>query len=61
MSSKNVLHADNQQASRIISDEYLTGFVDGEGCFYVGFSKRPDLRNTLYALRSKKIFKFFAR
>ena len=44
MPSKNVSHADNQQISRKkISDEYLAGFVDGEGCFYVGFSKRNDL------------------
>ncbi|MDI6602790.1 MAG: LAGLIDADG family homing endonuclease [Patescibacteria group bacterium] len=44
MSSKNASHADNQQTSRKkISDEYLAGFVDGEGCFYVGFSKRSDL------------------
>jgi len=39
------LSADNQQVSNIrsISDEYLTGFVEGEGCFYVGFSRRKDL------------------
>ncbi len=44
MSSKNVSHADNQQASgKKISDEYLTGFTEGEGCFYVGFSRRNDL------------------
>jgi hypothetical protein len=44
MSSKNRLGADNQQATRrIISDEYLAGFTDGEGCFYIGFSKREDL------------------
>jgi len=43
MSSKNVSHTDNQQVSRKISNEYLAGFVDGEGCFYVGFSKRDDL------------------
>ena len=41
MGSKNASSADNQQAT--ISDEYLAGFVDGEGCFYVGFSKRDDL------------------
>jgi len=43
--SKNVQYADNQQVTkgRRISDEYLAGFVDGEGCFYVGFSKRDDL------------------
>jgi len=39
------LSADNQQESNMqsISDDYLTGFVEGEGCFYVGFSKRKDL------------------
>lgn len=44
MSGNHASPADNQQASRRkISDEYLAGFVDGEGCFYVGFSKRKDL------------------
>ena len=45
MLSDNVQHADNQQVSgkNKISDEYFAGFVDGEGCFYVGFSKRVDL------------------
>lgn len=44
MSSDNSLGADNQQATRnSISNEYLSGFTDGEGCFYVGFSKRNDL------------------
>ena len=38
------MSADNQQATRKnISDEYFAGFTDGEGCFYVGFSKRNDL------------------
>lgn len=41
MRRENVSSADNQQAN--IADEYLAGFVDGEGCFYVGFSKREDL------------------
>ena len=43
MSSKKVWSADNQQVSQKISDEYLAGFVEGEGCFYIGFSKREDL------------------
>lgn len=43
MSSKKVWSADNQQVSQKISDEYLAGFVEGEGCFYIGFSKRGDL------------------
>src|SRR3989338_2097749 len=42
--SENVSSADNQQVTEInISNEYFCGFTDGEGCFYVGFSKRPDL------------------
>ena len=44
MLSNKVLSADNQQATRKeVSDEYLAGFTDGEGCFYVGFGKRDDL------------------
>lgn len=44
MSSKKALDADNQQAiENRISNEYLSGFVDGEGCFYVGFGRRLDL------------------
>ncbi len=45
MNSKNPLFADNQQVSKRINDNYFSGFVDGEGCFYVGFSKRSDLPN----------------
>lgn len=41
--SDNLLHADNQQVSEKINDDYFVGFVDGEGCFYVGFSRRKDL------------------
>ena len=41
--SENLLRADNQQVSRKISDDYFSGFVDGEGFFYVGFGKREDL------------------
>jgi hypothetical protein len=44
MLSKNVLSADDQQAAgKKMSNEYLAGFTDGEGCFYVGFGKRADL------------------
>ncbi len=41
--SENSRSADNQQVSKKIKDDYFAGFVDGEGCFYVGFSKRLDL------------------
>lgn len=44
MLSDNVLGADNQQAAKKeITNEYLSGFTDGEGCFYVGFGRREDL------------------
>ncbi|HCM82110.1 MAG: LAGLIDADG homing endonuclease [Candidatus Gottesmanbacteria bacterium GW2011_GWA1_44_24b] len=41
--SDNSSRADNQQVSRNVYDDYFSGFVDGEGCFYVGFGKRSDL------------------
>lgn len=40
--SKKVIGADYQQ-ERLMSDDYLAGFTDGEGTFYVGFSYRKDL------------------
>ena len=45
MLSKNSKSADNQQVSKCpkISDDYFAGFIDGEGCFYIGFNRRPDL------------------
>lgn len=35
MSGKNASSADNQQ-ERLVKNFYLAGFIDGEGCFYVG-------------------------
>lgn len=43
LASNKLSRADNQQVSKKIQDDYFAGFVDGEGCFYVGFSKRKDL------------------
>lgn len=40
----NVLSADNQQ-ERLIKIGWITGFVDGEGCFSVGFTRQPDRVN----------------
>lgn len=44
-SSEKASGADHQQVTgrKKISNDYLIGFVEGEGCFYVGFSKRKDL------------------
>jgi hypothetical protein len=38
---KNVMDADNQQ-ERLIKLGWVIGFVDGEGCFCVGFVKQSD-------------------
>jgi len=39
--SKKASRADNQQ-ERLIKIGWITGFVDGEGCFSVHFVKQPD-------------------
>lgn len=41
MRSDNLDGADNQQ-ERLIQIGWVTGFVDGEGCFSIGFVKQPD-------------------
>ena len=40
--NNNAFGTDNQQ-ERLISKDYLAGFTDGEGSFYVGFSRQPTL------------------
>ena len=44
MGSDNPVGAENQQ-ERPISAEWIVGFVDGEGCFSIGFTKQPDRTN----------------
>jgi len=39
--SKKVSHADNQQ-ERLIKIGWITGYVDGEGCFSINFVKQSD-------------------
>jgi LAGLIDADG endonuclease len=41
MGSENPGGAGNQQ-ERLISTGWVTGFVDGEGCFSIGFVRQPD-------------------
>ena len=41
MGSDNPDGADNQQ-ERLLQTGWVTGFVDGEGCFSIGFVKQPD-------------------
>lgn len=43
--SKNTTRADNQQ-ERLIKTGWVIGFVDGEGCFSVGFIKQPDRKES---------------
>jgi hypothetical protein len=39
--SDNLADADNQQ-ERLIEIGWITGFVDGEGCFSIGFIRQPE-------------------
>ena len=41
VNTENVMSAENQQ-ERLISSDWIVGFVEGEGCFSVGFIKQPD-------------------
>lgn len=41
----NATRADNQQ-ERLIKIGWIVGFVDGEGCFSIGFVKQPDRQET---------------
>ena len=40
----NVLGADNQQ-ERLVQLGWVTGFVDGEGCFSIGFVRQPNRKS----------------
>src|SRR3989304_6887165 len=40
--SENPIGADNQQES--LSPEWVVGFVDGEGCFFVGINRQPTMK-----------------
>ena len=40
--SDNPSGADNQQES--LSPEWVVGFVDGEGCFFVGINRQPTMK-----------------
>jgi len=44
MSTKNVSGADNQQ-ERLVKSGWIVGFVEGEGCFSIGFIKQPNRIN----------------
>jgi hypothetical protein len=41
MGSDNAVGAEDQQ-ERLITADWVVGFVDGEGCFSIGFVKQPD-------------------
>jgi hypothetical protein len=40
--SDNPTGADNQQER--LSAEWVVGFVDGEGCFFVGINRQPSMK-----------------
>ncbi|TLY19397.1 MAG: hypothetical protein E6K66_11010, partial [Nitrospirae bacterium] len=41
-SSDNPSGADNQQER--LSADWVVGFVDGEGCFFVGINRQPSMK-----------------
>jgi hypothetical protein len=41
LKSDNASSAENQQ-ERLLSAEWISGFVDGEGCFSIGLVRQPD-------------------
>ena len=45
--SDNAPGADNQQ-ERLIESGWITGFVDGEGCFSIGLIRQPNICKTGY-------------
>ena len=47
--SDNPIGADNQQES--LSPEWVVGFVDGEGCFFVGINRQPTMKVGWQVLR----------
>lgn len=51
--SENTSRAGNQQ-ERLIKIGWITGFVDGEGCFSVGFVRQPDRKETYRIRRGYK-------
>ena len=52
--SNNATSADNQQ-ERLIKLGWIVGFVDGEGCFSIGFIKQPDREESLRIRRGYRM------
>src|SRR3989338_2002010 len=52
--SNKVSRAENQQ-ERLIKIGWVVGFVDGEGCFSIGFIKQPDREESLRIRRGYRI------
>jgi len=57
--SDNRTRADNQQ-ERLVKIGWVVGFVDGEGCFSIGFVKQPDRDNRRGYITGYQIFHEFA-
>lgn len=54
MPSKNATNADNQQ-ERLINTGWVIGFVDGEGCFSIGFIKQNNKQEKNRARKGYKL------
>ncbi len=57
--SDNRLRADNQQ-ERLVKSGWIVGFVDGEGCFSLGFVKQPGNKHRKGYKTGYQIFHEFA-
>ena len=58
MRSDNLDGADNQQ-ERLITTGWVVGFVDGEGCFSIGFIRQPDRRDRKGYIAGYQVFHRF--
>ncbi len=54
MLSKNTLRADNQQ-ERLIEKGWIVGYVDGEGCFSLGFISQKEKKESARVRRGYRI------
>jgi len=53
----NASGADNQQERLMGLEHWIRGFVDGEGCFSIGFTAQPDIADPKRPLGRRKAYK----
>lgn len=53
----NASSADNQQERLVGLEHWIRGFVDGEGCFSIGFVAQPDVKDAKRPFGRRKAYK----